>query len=302
MTGAKRELTPTPPFDFAKSLAFLATFRADGVAKEVGPGRLEVPLLVGGAPLLATLEPAGGVEEPALRARLASEAPLDAARLEAADERLRAFLGLDDDLAPFYALAREDPAFAPIAERLHGYHQVRFPSLFAALCWAVVTQRTPNAFAYRSMRAITEALGERLVVDGRRWQAFPAPQALLRPGSSAALLGATNNTRKVERLTALARAVLGADEAWLRQAPYQEAYRWLLGLPGIGPWSAEYVMLRGLGRHERTPWSDTWLLEGLSQLYTGGFAISRGDARRLAERYGWYQGYWVHYLKVALWH
>ena len=31
----------------------------------------------------------------------------------------------------------------------------------------------------------------------------------------------------------------------------------------------------------------------------GGFGISRGDARALAERYGWLQGLWAHYLKMA---
>ncbi len=151
------------------------------------------------------------------------------------------------------------------------------------------------------MRRFCDLLGESLEVGGERWTAFPAPQAFLGPGAQAKLLQATNNTRKVDRLLPLAHAFATADEGFLRSASYDEVYRWLTNIPGLGQWSAEYILLRGLGRHERTPWSDTWLLDGLSQVYTSGLSISRGDARALAERYGWQQGYWVHYLKVALW-
>ena len=126
---------------------------------------------------------------------------------------------------------------------------------------------------------------------------FPSPAAL---GEEArpALLAATNNLRKVDRLRGLADAFLGVDEGRLRTAPYDEVFAWLVKLPGLGPWSAEQVAWRGLGRYERTPWRDTGALSAIGAVYAGGLTPALGSARELAERYSWLQGLWLRYLKA----
>ncbi len=144
MPSATFCLEPKAPFSFEHSLAFLRAFQADGVAKFVGDKALRLPLLALGTPVLAELEPLGTLATPQLEVRLTSREVLDEPHLEAVRERLRFFLSLDDDLTTFYKDARRDDAFWPLAEGLYGYHQVKFPSVFAAACWALVTQRTPN--------------------------------------------------------------------------------------------------------------------------------------------------------------
>ena len=291
-------LIPTAPFDFEQTLTFLQTFRADGVDKRMGKGVLEQALQVQGQPVYVRLESVGTTDKPELTVTLAGDLSEDL--VEQTLTQVRFYLGLNDDLTPFYDLARKDDAFKPVFKQLYGFHPVKFPSLFACVCWVLVTQRTPNPFAYKTMRKLTELLGDAVEVGGVRYTTFPEPHALLEKGAPAKVLEATNNTRKTERLLPLARNFLAADETFLRAAPFEEAYRWLKKLPGLGEWSVDYVMLRGLGRTERSPWSDTRLLEAISNVYTGGLTISRGDARKLAESYGWYQGWWVHYLKTAL--
>jgi len=291
-------LNPVPPFDLEQTLSFLQTFHADGVSKQLGEGVLEQALQVQKQPVYVRLESVGSVEEPELRVSFADDISDDLA--EQTLEQVRFYLGLDDDLTPLYDIAHKDDAFQPVLEQLYGFHPVKFPSLFACVCWVLVTQRTPNPFAYKTMRKLTELLGDAVEVGGVRYTTFPEPHKLLEKGAPVKVLEATNNTRKTERLLPLARDFLAADEAFLRAAPYDEAYRWLKKLPGLGEWSVDYIMLRGLGRTERSPWSDTRLLEAISNVYTGGLSISRGDARKLAESYGWYQGWWVHYLKTVL--
>lgn len=317
-------LRPTPPFALSHTLARLRAFRASPAPRQLWANGLRQALALPGGAALATVQGVGTVEAPELRVTLQRAAPLGEGERRAAEYRLRAWLGLDDDLAPFYALAERDPAFAPLRERLHGYHLLRHPTPFEAACWALVQQRTPDTFAQRTMRRLLELFGDAVEgaggtgeggdgdpgdhvdngaddggSDGGAFRAFP-PAAPLAHGAREALLAATNNTRKVERLEPLARAFAGASEDFLRTAPWAEVEGWLRGIHGLGQWSADYVMLRGLGRTERTPWTDTGLLPAISEVYTGGLAIARGSARELAEGYGWYQGYWAHYLKSAV--
>lgn len=300
MNIVTRPLTPTPPFDFAHTLAVLTRFQADGVHKRVGENSLTQAFYVGDGPVLVELSSTGTVARPKLRAVLSAPDALGKERVEGVLEHVEWYLSLNDDLTPFYAIARRDDAFRPVLEQLYGYHQVKFPTLFACVCWALITQRTPNSFAFRSMTKLSEALGAALTVDGVTYTTFPEPTAFLAPDAPPLVLAATNNTRKTERLLPLARALLTEDETFLQTAPYDEVYARLKKFPGLGDWSVQYVMLRGLGRYERSPWTDTWLLEGVSRAYTNGLSISRGDAAALAESYGWYQGLWVHYLKTAL--
>lgn len=233
---------------------------------------------------------------------------------EAADvwAELDRFLALSLDLAPLIDAAADDPAFAPVERALHGFHPPRFRSAFQAACWCVVRQRTPQRFAAATMGRLLALLGEGAHVpqaselDGTEnaeldqrspLALFPTPQTLAH-GARAELLAATNNLRKVERLEGLAREFAGVDEAELRAVDYDEARRWLGSLPGLGPWSAEQVLWRGLGRVERTPWRDTGALSAVSAVYTPGLTLVTGAARELARFYGGLQGVWMSYLKA----
>ncbi|MGL4609968.1 MAG: DNA-3-methyladenine glycosylase family protein [Trueperaceae bacterium] len=160
---------------------------------------------------------------------------------------------------------------------------------------ALVTQRTPNSFAYLTMQRFCELLGDSITVNGERYTTFPEAKRFLKVRDKVLL--ATNNTRKTDRLMQIAKAYMSVDETFLKTASYEEVMRSVKKLKGLGQWSADYILLRGLGRYERTPWTDTVILDTISKVYTGSFRISDSDARKLAEHYGWYQGLWFHYLK-----
>ena len=145
---------------------------------------------------------------------------------------------------------------------------------------------------------LIERFGPELAVGGQRYRAFPAASRLAAadPGELAALSG---GGRRGESLRAVAAAFDAVDEGWLRAAPYDEVETWLRGLPGIGAWSASFVLLRGLGRMERLPLGERRLAEAVSAAYGEGRNLTEGDLRRIAARYGPWQGYWAHYLRAA---
>lgn len=288
-------LRPAAPFDFAHTLAALAGFRASPDTRRIDERaftqgwRLAAP---DGELCLVTVRSLGDVDAPLLEVE--TDASLDAAREAALAARLRRSLALDLDASHLEAV--DDPAFAPVLEALRGYHPPLFPSAFEAACWTVLRQRTPYPFAVASMARLAALLGDERSLAGEPFTLFPSP-GKVGDEARAALLAATNNTRKVDRLVPLARAFALLDEAWLQSASYDEARAWLLRLPGVGPWSAETVLVSALGRYERTPWTDTGALPAIQRVYAGGLSIPRGSARELAERYGWLQGLWLAYLK-----
>lgn len=293
MQSKEQIIKPKQPFVFNHSLARLKDFKSDGLTRYVDAQELSFALELKGQKVIVELKDQGQD----LLSTLHSET-LTADLIEHSLDAVSFHLSLQDDLSAFYQLAQKDDAFKPMLNELYGYHQVKFVTVFACACWALVTQRTPNSFAFESMKKLVQFLGDELNYQAKSYTTFPTPQSFLQSNARAALLEATNNTRKTERLLAIAEAFVTADEQFLRNAPYEEVARWLKKIHGLGQWSVDYIMHRGLGRMERSPWTDTQIMRVISESYTNSLSISTGDAKILAETYGWQQGYWVHYLKV----
>lgn len=74
--------------------------------------------------------------------------------------------------------------------------------------------------------------------------------------------------RKAETLRHIARAIVSgeASEDGLSRMTSAESLRVLTTLPGIGPWSASLLLLRGLGRLDVFPAGDVGAAHGLAQL------------------------------------
>lgn len=294
---ASGTLAARPPFDFARSLAFLGHFPPAQGEQILAGATLTSAFMVEGRPLICRVA-AGAGDDPALRFTLHAAEPLAAATTRAAAERLAFFLSLDDDLREFYAIGAADPDFAPLLARLHGYHQVKFPAPFACACWALLSQRTPLAVARAQKAELARRYGAGLTVAGATHWAFPEAGQLL-AADPGALLAIVRNGRRADYLRAAAAAFAAADESWLRAGPYDEVESWLRGIPGIGPWSATFILLRGLGRMERVPVGEAALGAAVARVYLKGQPATEAAVARRAAPYGPWRGYWAHYLRVG---
>ena len=80
-------------------------------------------------------------------------------------------------------------------------------------------------------------------------------------------------------------------------ADREEARRRLLALPGIGPWTADYVMMRALGDADALPATDLGLRRALERL---GEDASPAALLRRAEGWRPYRAYGAQYLWSVL--
>lgn len=289
------ELRPTAPFDFGQSLAFLDGIPLMRGDTTIAEGALMRAAVVDGATVAFRVESRGTIDEPLLHCTLYAEQPITDVVRDAARDRIAFFLSIADDVAPFYAIGREDAAFVPVITHLYGYHQAKFLTPFDNAAWAILSQRTPMAAARKTWDALIERYGSRLIVGAQTYRAFPTAERLatVNPDDLLAILP---NLRKAPYLHAAARAFDDVDELWLRTAPYDDVRAWLLRIPGIGEWSAAFVLTRALGRMERHAGEDA-LLRAAAKVY--GPAVSTPEGfQEIARRYGPYQGYWAHYLRA----
>jgi DNA-3-methyladenine glycosylase II len=276
------------PFDFRHSLTFLRAFSPMHGEQAVAAGALTKAMMVRGRPVLLQVSAEGD----GLRYTLSSASLLDAETAREAERRLAFFLGTGDDLAPFYALAAEDPAMAPVVARLHGMHHVKLPSPFEAACWGVLNQRIGMPAARAMKDALVRRAGAAVALKGVSHWAFPeAGQIAAIPEEELASL--FGSARKAKAVAAVSRAFAGVDEAFLREAPKDDVKAWLEAIHGVGEWTAAFVLFRGLGRFVSVPRSPKFA-RAAEAVY--GRPLDDAALRALDARYGSFGGYWSLYV------
>ncbi|HLW01464.1 MAG TPA: hypothetical protein VKT82_22600 [Ktedonobacterales bacterium] len=292
-------LTPRAPFDFSKTLGFLKAFSPTAGEQALADATITKAVTLHGQAVAFALRSAGTVEQPRLAYTLFSERPLSDEDHAAMADRIRFFLSLDDDLEPFYAIGRADPAFAATIERFYGLHQPKFLTPFEIACWAVLAQRIPMPIAHHIKLALVERFGSSISVNGETYRAFPEP-AQLAAADPATLAAVVHNERKLEYLLAVTQFFQEVDESFLRVGDYTQVAARLRGVRGIGEWSSHFILVRGLGRMERVSILDQELAKAAAKLYNSGQPMPSADVQRIFDRYGVWQGYWAYYTRIAM--
>jgi DNA-3-methyladenine glycosylase II len=191
-------------------------------------------------------------------------------RASSAKQRIRSIvdrlLGPRIDLAEWYGLAGRDPRLRMLAERFRGVKPPRFPSVFEALVNAVACQQLSLEVGLELLNRLAAACDVRRRSATDVHYAFPSPRDVaLGPPAKYQAIGFSR--QKVRALLTLARAIerREVDVETLSRQDDSTVCGQLLALRGVGRWSAEYVMLRGLGRLHVFPGDDVGAQKSLAQ-------------------------------------
>ncbi|MFH8596895.1 DNA-3-methyladenine glycosylase family protein [Streptomyces rimosus] len=228
--------------------------------------------------------------------RAAPEQPVAPTQLIIRDQLAR-ILSLDVDGSGFPGLAVGDPVVSRLMAEYPGLRPVCFHSPYEAAVWAVIGQRMRRTQAAAIKARLAERYGQRVRVAGRDLHAFPTPPVLR---SLTRIPGLPDE--KVARLRALAKAADAGelDAARLRAMPGDYALATLRALPGIGPFSAELILIRGAGHPDVFPRHERRLHASMADAYGLGAAGSEdvGRLAAIADRWRPYRSWVALLLRV----
>ncbi|MDE3082734.1 MAG: DNA-3-methyladenine glycosylase 2 family protein [Acidobacteriota bacterium] len=199
-------------------------------------------------------------------------------------------LGLSVDLTGFYELAEHDERLRGLAKQFRGMRPTRFPTVFEAIVNAVACQQLSLTVGVHLLNRLAERYGSDLggVYESH---SFPAPTQLSQ-AEVAELRALGFSTAKARVLVDIARREVSGelDLESLVDLDDETARRILLGLAGIGRWSAEYVLLRGLGRLAVLPGDDVGARNNLQRRFDLGHIADYETVAALAREWWPYGG------------
>jgi DNA-3-methyladenine glycosylase II len=244
-------------------------------------------LPVGRRGVLLSVAQSGGPGRAALAVTLAGAEAGSPAAQAAAERVVAGALGAAQPVRGFYGGFGDDPVIGAAIRDFRGLRVAGYPSLWEALVTAILAQQVNLFFAYDIRRELTETFGRKARFDGEAFHAFPTP----------ASFGAETpaRLRRFRLSDAKAKAILGLAEGFAGRGLVEDeiaalddeaAIERLTAFRGIGRWTAEIGLLRGLARPDIFPAGDLGVVKYLAQGLLGHRVKAKEDAmRRLAERW-----------------
>jgi len=229
-------------------------------------------------------------QDPPVIELIADPIPRETRRFQ---QHLRTVLNADLALEPFYRRLRRDKTLRPVVNSLIGLKPFRPPDIFQMLVIAVTEQQISMTAAHSIRERLLSSFG----TAAGKLTAFPRPQhiASLQVDD---LRGIGLSQRKAEYLLELARKVSTGEidfDSW-EDMPDDELVKLLRGHRGVGEWTAEYILVRGLGRTDVVPASDLGVRRVVGHYMADNKDLSPQDVRELLEPWAPWRGLTAFYL------
>ncbi|HOO54032.1 MAG TPA: hypothetical protein PLM24_07630 [Methanothrix sp.] len=207
-------------------------------------------------------------------------------------------LSSDLDLRPLYQV--NDPKFASLTKRFWGLKPPRTATVFEALVIAIIEQQIGLNVANVLQNRLVARLGQAVKFKDLEFRAFPSPERVagLDPQDLRDLGLSMNKSRFI--LGIAEAAVSGdIDLESLKKMATEEAREVLVSMKGVGRWTADYVLVRGLGRYEAVPFDDLGIRDSAGLFYKEGERATAREAEEILSRFGELAGVAAYYLLVS---
>jgi DNA-3-methyladenine glycosylase II len=282
-------LQPIPPFRLDLTVWALRRRARNLIDRWDGTTYRRV-IVVEGRPTELAVRQTGSSAAPRLRvtATPPPQTLLERRRVRSIVDRL---LGLRIDLTDWYRMATGDARLRPLADAFRGMKPPRFPTMFEAVVNGFACQQLSLEVGLELLNRLATISSATLGKRGDVRYAFPTAQDIARlPAEKYRAIGFSR--QKVRALLDLARTITRQeleleslereDDAVVRQR--------LLELRGVGRWTAEYVLLRGVGRLRVFPGDDVGAQKRLARWLGRSRPLDYAGVHRAVERWQPYAG------------
>lgn len=274
----------------------------------VGQHILRRPLWLAGAPIVAEFDfsQAGtmGLRLVSSRGHARPRKKKGALLNELATQAL--FLwGLDDDAEDLHVLMSSDHDMAPLLERFGELRIVRAPDLYETLLVAVIGQQVSVRAAQSIRRRLMQNLGTRVTMDNaqghEKYFLYPTARQLIKAGELGLREQGLSRQKSAYLLEIAQRAAAGElDREAFATLSDEEALKRLCEIKGVGRWTAEIALMRGLGRNDVFAAGDLGLQAALQELRRMRKRPSEKELRKISERWKGWRSYAAFYLWMTL--
>lgn len=211
---------------------------------------------------------------------------------------VRDWFDLDTDLKPFYDMAENDLLLQKAIDEFYGLRTIGIPDLFEALAWGILGQQINLTYAYTLKRRLVETFGRSIEWEGRQYWIFPEVKDIANL-TVEDLAPLKMTVKKCEYLIGVAQLIVegSLSKALVKgTGDFKEAEKVLVNIRGIGPWTANYVLMRCLRFPNAFPIADVGLHNAIKYVTGADEKPTKEEIVKLATPWRGWESYATFYL------
>lgn len=293
-------LCPKPPYNFTWSAMFFGRFKNDVVDVWIPPdinssGSYYRAFEIGGDLYLIRVSQAGDVNKPQLNVDI-----LKGTFNKRIYDIIARIFRVNDDLKDFYHMAKDDSIMSRIIKRFYGLKPTQTPSVFEMIIIAISEQQISLPVAITLRSRLARRFGRKVEYQGKVYYTFPSAERLANANVDD-LRACSFPRRKAETIIRVSQMQIneGFDFDNLYSIPNEKVMEYLLEIPGIGPWSVEYILARGLGRLDIYPKNDLSVRQAVGHFYNNGNILTSLEVKKILSKFHPFERYAEYYILVA---
>jgi len=207
---------------------------------------------------------------------------------------------LGTNIRPFYEQVKDDLILGELISKYKGLRIIKINGFFEAICWAIIGQQINLTFAYTLKKRFVETYGDALIYNEEPYYIFPKPEAIacLKVEDLRAL---QFTGRKSEYLIGVAKVF--SEFAYiegLNDLSYEELHGALTQIRGVGPWTADYAILKATSMNQAFPIADVGLHNAIKDVLDMDKKPSQEHIREMAVKWNGWEAYATFYLWRSL--
>jgi DNA-3-methyladenine glycosylase II len=295
---AEVTVKPAAPYSLALTVGAYARFPDESVDVVV-PGGYRRLFDVNGHLVLVEASQQDSGHRVTLRALNSDSVPADAVR--AALVHVRRMLSIDEPIKAVRDLVNDHPRLSVLDNPLRGLRRTLDPTPFEGLVSSILAQLISIRGAAAVRARLVQRFGQSLEHEGRVYWSFPEPERVVE-SSVDELCGSIRMTSaKARSILAVAESALGGDLDYgrLDRMEDRDLTKYLITLPGIGPWTAEWFLVNVMGRMSVVPVGDLGIRRSTGHWFLDGEMPSQQQVREIYEPFGDPRAYVAYYVLSA---
>lgn len=260
------------------------------LAENCDANRIRKAFLLEGIPVEIDI----ALAESQAKCRVKTDAPLPRETRKQLPHIAAGLLGLNHDVSVFEKITRKDSLLGPLVKRQLGLRIPQTATPFEALTWAIIGQQINLTFAITLRRTLIQLAGR--AHSSGLW-CYPDAETVSRLRLEDFTSRKFNRAKaetllRVAALTTSGQLILNPDR------PAAEMAEALLNIKGIGPWTVNYVLLRGLSCADCSLHGDAGVKAALRRLTSS--APTTDEAYSILERYAPHRSWAAAHLWASL--
>ena len=287
------------PFDFDLTAHIFSS--GDKQVRSYANGKFSQVLKINGRLTLIQLASVGTIDQPKIGIEIRSNNPITSQDKQKTKEAITFIFNLDFNLNSFYNELKNEHIIYKIAQQLYGLKNPTTPTVFEGLMDSIVEQQISLKVAYTIEDRLIKKFGETLTLNDETYYAYPTAQNIANVKINE-LKGCGLSERKAQYLQGAAQLIVDGKldlEHLKTKQNSDEILSALDAIRGIGVWTAELTMLRGMQKLDALPADDLGVRSVISSYYCGGKPIKKEEARQIAKSWGTWKGLAAFYLIMA---